>query len=76
VSTYGLVIPDDSPNTSPNGDPEADGYANLGSANDWGSGKINLTHTGTFTSVPYSFTLTPLASVKSTVIAGAGIGKV
>ena len=30
LSTYGLVIPDDSPNTSPNGDPEIDGFANLG----------------------------------------------
>jgi hypothetical protein len=30
LSTYGLVIPDDSPNTSPLGDPEPDGYANLG----------------------------------------------
>jgi pectate lyase len=30
LSTYGLVIPMDSPNTSPEGDPELDGYANLG----------------------------------------------
>lgn len=34
LSTYGLVIPMDSPNTSPEGDPEIDGYANLG-AGEW-----------------------------------------
>lgn len=30
LSTYGLVIPMDSPNTSPEGDKEIDGFANLG----------------------------------------------
>jgi pectate lyase len=30
LSTYGLVIPNDSPNTSPDGDYEIDGFANLG----------------------------------------------
>ena len=30
LSSYGLVIPEDSPNTSPEGDYEIDGYANLG----------------------------------------------
>lgn len=30
LSTYGLVIPMDSPNTSPEGDEEIDGFANLG----------------------------------------------
>jgi pectate lyase len=30
LSTYGLVIPQDSPNTSPDGDFEIDGFANLG----------------------------------------------
>jgi hypothetical protein len=30
LSTYGLVIPEDSPNTSPEGDWELDGFANLG----------------------------------------------
>jgi pectate lyase len=30
LSTYGLVIPMDSPNTSPDGDKEIDGFANLG----------------------------------------------
>lgn len=32
LSTYGLVIPMDSPNTSPDGDFEIDGYANLGAS--------------------------------------------
>ena len=43
--------------------------------NDWGSGGINLTHTGTFTSVPYAYTLTPLDEVQAVVQAGAGVGK-
>lgn len=32
LSTYGLVIPKDSPNTSPDGDFEIDGFANLGAS--------------------------------------------
>lgn len=32
LSTYGLVIPEDSPNTSPEGDFEIDGFANLGAS--------------------------------------------
>jgi pectate lyase len=32
LSTYGLVIPEDSPNTSPDGDFEIDGFANLGAS--------------------------------------------
>jgi pectate lyase len=32
LSTYGLVIPEDSPNTSPDGDYELDGFANLGAS--------------------------------------------
>ncbi len=32
LSTYGLVIPDDSPNTCTCGDEELDGYANLGAS--------------------------------------------
>lgn len=32
LSTYGLVIPEDSPNTSPLGDYELDGFANLGAS--------------------------------------------
>lgn len=30
LSTYGFVIPDDSPNSGPTGDFEDDGFANLG----------------------------------------------
>ncbi|KAL0954580.1 hypothetical protein HGRIS_003540 [Hohenbuehelia grisea] len=75
VSTYGFVIPDDSP-ANPSGDFEPDGFANLGAANDFGTGKNNITATGNFTSVPYSYTLTPLSSVRSTVTAGAGVGKI
>ncbi|KAL1675868.1 polysaccharide lyase family 1 protein [Schizophyllum commune] len=74
LSTYGFVIPDDSPE-DPEGDYEPDGYANLGADNDWGSGGINLTQTGTFTSVPYAYTLTPLDEVQAVVQAGAGVGK-
>ncbi|KAJ6501341.1 polysaccharide lyase family 1 protein [Mycena vulgaris] len=76
LSTYGFVIPDDSPNSGPAGDFEDDGFANLGAANDWGTGKINITRTGDFTSVPYSYSLTALASVKAAVVAGAGVGKI
>ncbi|KAG6817350.1 hypothetical protein H0H87_009949 [Tephrocybe sp. NHM501043] len=94
VSTYGFVIPDDSP-IDPAGDFEPDGFANLGAgesilfmfhmkggayqlslANDFGTGKNNITAVGNFTSVPYSYTLTPLANVRSTVTAGAGISKI
>lgn len=32
LSTYGLVIPEDSPNTCTCGDEELDGYANLGAS--------------------------------------------
>ncbi|KAG6842284.1 hypothetical protein C0991_010572 [Blastosporella zonata] len=75
VSTYGFVIPDDSP-INPTGDFEPDGFANLGATNDFGTGKNNITAIGTFTSVPYTYTLTPLADVRSIVTAGAGIGKI
>ncbi|TFK75120.1 polysaccharide lyase family 1 protein [Pluteus cervinus] len=74
VSTYGFVIPDDSP-VDPEGDYEPDGFANLGAANDFGGGKNNITKAGNFTSVPYSYTLTPLANVKAYVVANSGVGK-
>lgn len=32
ATTYGLVVPEDSPNTSPDGDFEIDGYMNLGAS--------------------------------------------
>ncbi|KAL0574276.1 hypothetical protein V5O48_007684 [Marasmius crinis-equi] len=75
VSTYGFVIPDDSP-ANPTGDFEPDGFANLGAANNFGSGKNNITATGNFTSVPYSYTLTPLANVQALVLSQAGVGKI
>ncbi|KAH8592985.1 pectin lyase fold/virulence factor [Bisporella sp. PMI_857] len=75
LSTYGLVIPMDSPNTSPDGDFEIDGFANLGAKNDWGPAKINITQVGNFTSVPYKYKLTPLKQVESLVKAGAGLIK-
>ncbi|KAL1738570.1 pectin lyase fold/virulence factor, partial [Schizophyllum fasciatum] len=74
LSTYGFVIPADSP-ADPEGDYEADGYANLGADNDWGKGEINVTQTGTFTSVPYAYSLTPLDQVKALVQADAGVGR-
>ncbi|RDI82068.1 Deoxyribonuclease [Venturia inaequalis] len=75
LSTYGLVIPMDSPNTSPEGDEEIDGFANLGAENDFGSCKVNITKEGHFTSVPYQYSLTPLSEVEQAVRQGAGIGK-
>ncbi|KAK6333771.1 hypothetical protein TWF730_003954 [Orbilia blumenaviensis] len=76
LSTYGLVIPEDSPNTCTCGDYELDGYANLGAANDWGTASVNITQTGAFTSAGYTYNLTPLASVEASVRAGAGVGKI
>jgi pectate lyase len=76
LSTYGLVIPEDSPNTSPSGDPELDGYVNLGAKNDWGSATINITQIGNFTEAPYVYALTPLERVEDLVISGAGLNKI
>ncbi|KAF3935613.1 hypothetical protein ABW19_dt0204771 [Dactylella cylindrospora] len=76
LSSYGLVIPEDSPNTCTCGDEELDGYANLGATNDWGTASINITRVGTFTSAGYAYNLTPLSSVESVVKAGAGVGKI
>ncbi|GLB40467.1 putative polysaccharide lyase family 1 protein [Lyophyllum shimeji] len=58
VSTYGFVIPDDSP-ADPSGDFESDVFANLG------AGKNNITATGSFTSVPYSYTLVKYKTIPS-----------
>ncbi|KAF2654193.1 polysaccharide lyase family 1 protein [Lophiostoma macrostomum CBS 122681] len=74
LSTYGLVIPADSPNTSPDGDYEIDGFANLGAKNDWGPASINITQVGNFTEAPYQYPLTPLGKVEDIVNAGAGLG--
>ncbi|KAI1504578.1 pectin lyase fold/virulence factor [Biscogniauxia marginata] len=76
LSTYGLVIPQDSPNTCTCGDEELDGFANLGADNDWGADSVNITRTGNFTEAPYAYTLTPLGEVRSVVLAGAGVGKI
>ncbi|KAI1109819.1 pectin lyase fold/virulence factor [Nemania sp. NC0429] len=76
LSTYGLVIPQDSPNTCTCGDEELDGFANLGAKNDFGSARVNITQVGNFTKVDYRYTLTPLDKVKSVVLAGAGVGKI
>ena len=70
------MIPKDSPNTSPAGDYELDGFANLGSPNDFGTSGVNITRTGTFTSTGYPYTLTPLGSVQALVVAYAGVGKI
>lgn len=76
LSTYGLVIPEDSPNTSPDGDFEIDGFANLGAKNDWGSATINITQVGNFTKAPYKYKLEPLKDVERVVKAGAGLGRI
>lgn len=76
LSTYGLVIPEDSPNTCVCGDEELDGWANLGAENDWGEATVNITQTGNFTRAPYEFVLTPLGEVERVVREGAGVGKV
>ncbi|KAI6362071.1 hypothetical protein MCOR25_006306 [Pyricularia grisea] len=76
LSTYGLVIPMDSPNTCECGDEELDGFANLGAANDWGKGTVNITQVGNFTKAPYDYKLTPLELVEKVVKSGAGIGKI
>ena len=79
VSTYGLVIPEDSPNTSPLGDYELDGYANLGTgakANVFNGSGVNITQVGTFTSVPYSYRLDSTADVPALAVRYSGLGKV
>ncbi|EOA92143.1 hypothetical protein ACJQWK_03257 [Exserohilum turcicum] len=75
LSTYGLVIPEDSPNTSPDGDFEIDGFANLGAKNDFGSAGVNITQVGNFTTAPYRYRLTPLSQVERVVESGVGLGK-
>ncbi|KAM7211625.1 polysaccharide lyase [Rhypophila decipiens] len=76
LSTYGLVIPDDSPNTCVCGDEELDGFANLGAKNDWGGAGVNITQVGNFTKAPYKYKLTPLFLVAPVVKLGAGVGKI
>ncbi|KAF7551745.1 hypothetical protein G7Z17_g4773 [Cylindrodendrum hubeiense] len=76
LSTYGLVIPMDSPNTCVCGDEELDGYANLGARNDWGRAGVNITQKGDFYSAKYKYQLTPLKLVAKVAKAGAGVGKI
>ncbi|KAF2127134.1 polysaccharide lyase family 1 protein [Dothidotthia symphoricarpi CBS 119687] len=76
LTTYGLVIPEDSPNTSPDGDYELDGFANLGAKNDWGQADVNITQVGNFTRAPYQYKLTKLNEVSKVVKAGVGAGKI
>jgi len=76
LSTYGLVIPEDSPNTCVCGDEELDGFANLGAKNDWGTAGVNITQVGTFEKAPYKYKLTPLPLVAPIIKLGAGVGKI
>ncbi|KAI5841574.1 polysaccharide lyase family 1 protein [Morchella snyderi] len=75
ISTYGMVIPQDSPNSSPDGDYEPDGYANE-QFNDFGGYPKNITRVGSLTSVPYTYTATPLDQVVTVVVRDAGLGKI
>ena len=76
LSTYGLTIPKDSPNTSPEGDYELNSFANLGAQNNFGSAGVSITRVGTFTNPGYLYTLTLLADVQALVQAYAGVGKI
>ncbi|KAF5556289.1 pectate lyase 1 [Fusarium napiforme] len=76
LSTYGLVIPMDSPNTCTCGDEELDGYANLGAKNDWGKAGVNITQKGNFYKADYKYKLTPLKLVPTVAKLGAGVGRI
>jgi pectate lyase len=76
LSTYGLVIPEDSPNTCVCGDEELDGFANIGARNDFGGAGVNITQQGNFTKAEYKYKLTPLALVQPLVKLGAGVGRI
>ncbi|CAE6458030.1 unnamed protein product [Rhizoctonia solani] len=75
ISTYGFVIPDDSP-IDPNGDYEPDGFANESNNLYINSGKNNITQIGNFTSVPYSFKADSPYLVKAIVEKYSGVGKI
>ncbi|CAE6512769.1 unnamed protein product [Rhizoctonia solani] len=75
ISSYGFVIPDDSPD-DPNGDYEPDGYATESNNLYISSGPNNITRTGTFTSVPYSFPTDTPSSLKAIVDQYSGVGKI
>ncbi|KAK4499818.1 hypothetical protein PRZ48_008004 [Zasmidium cellare] len=76
LDTYGLVIPEDSPNTCVCGDEELDGFANLGAKNDFGKSLVNITQVGDFTKAPYKYSLTPLKKVEKVVRENVGLGKI
>jgi pectate lyase len=57
------------------GDSDVDGYLNE-SGNSFGGCANQITRTGSMTSAPYSFTLEPTSTVKATVTAGAGAGRI
>ena len=57
------------------GDSDVDGYLNE-SGNSFGGCANKITRTGSMTSAPYSFTLEPTSTVKATVTAGAGAGRI
>lgn len=57
------------------GDSDVDGYLNE-SGNSFGGCTNKITRTGTMTQAPYSFTLEPASTVKATVTAGAGTGRI
>ncbi|KAM0717678.1 hypothetical protein Q7P37_007530 [Cladosporium fusiforme] len=75
ATTYGLVIPEDSPNSGPEGDFEIDGYMNLGAKNYFGDAAVNITQVGNFKKAPYKYKLTDLYELPFTVLAGVGVGK-
>lgn len=76
LTTYGLVVPEDSPNTCVCGDEELDGFANLGAKNDFGDAIVNITQVGDFTKAGYKYKLTPLKLLESVVRKNVGLGKV
>ncbi|KAF8761682.1 Polysaccharide lyase family 1 protein [Rhizoctonia solani] len=75
ISTYGFVIPDDSP-IDPSGDYEPDGFANAWNNLYINSGKNNITQIGNFTKVPYSFKPDAPFLVKAIVDRYSGVGKI
>ncbi|RPB02554.1 pectin lyase-like protein [Choiromyces venosus 120613-1] len=75
ISSYGKVIPEDSPNTSPDGDYGLDRFANEG-FNDFGGVLSNITVVGTMTSVPYRFTCTKLKDVIKVVKRDSELSKI
>ena len=57
------------------GDSDIDGYLNE-SGNSFGGCTNKITRTGSMTKAPYSFTLEPVSTVKASVTAGAGVGRI